>query len=188
MHDSARRRLDRRLLLVGGLAIAVLAYNLAFWLRLDHLDQLGSDFSAIYVAATVWLHGGPSTTRRSSTHGSSPCSPTGPGPPSHSSPRRSPRCWSRRSPTSVSPPPTGSSLSSSFALLGAAAIVAARSAPWPADRRPGLRAAAVLGALASTGASYALLLLGQWDGVSALGLALAYAAWRRGHEGRAGAC
>jgi hypothetical protein len=187
MRDSARRRLDRRLLLVGGLALAVLASNLAVWLRLDHLDQLGSDFSASYVAGITWLHGGnlydqaleharllsllPAHTRVTLPFITPPLTAVLVAPLTHLGLATAYRVFSLVQ----------------LLLVAAAAIVAVRSAPWPADRRPGLRAAAVLCALASTGASYALLLLGQWDGVSALGLALAYAAWRRGHEGRAGA-
>jgi alpha-1,2-mannosyltransferase len=64
-------------------------------------------------------------------------------------------------------------------LLVAALVIAARYAPWPAAlRRGGVAAATVLAALAGTG-TLALGLLGQWDGVSALGLAVAYALWRR---------
>lgn len=186
MRVLTQRRVDRRLLLVGGLALAVLAYNLTFWLRLDHLDQLGSDFSASYVAATVWLHGGnlydqaleharllallPHGTRVTLPFITPPLTAVLVAPLTHLGLATAYRVFSLLQ----------------LLLVGAAAVVAARNAPWPAGR-PGLRAAAVLGALASTGASYALLLLGQWDGVSALGLALAYAAWRRGREGRAGA-
>jgi hypothetical protein len=36
--------------------------------------------------------------------------------------------------------------------------------------------------------TFSLLVLGQWDGLSALGIAGAYALWRRGHLGWGGAC
>ena len=61
----------------------------------------------------------------------------------------------------------------------------ARAAPWPA-RLPSLsRLAIVLIALAGFGTGL-LLVEGQWDGVSAFGLAVAYVAWRRGRPGIAG--
>jgi hypothetical protein len=64
-------------------------------------------------------------------------------------------------------------------MLVLAVVVAARAAPWPASlRRRGVAGAAALAALAGTG-TLSLGLLGQWDGFSALGLAAAYALWRR---------
>jgi hypothetical protein len=64
-------------------------------------------------------------------------------------------------------------------MLVAAVLIAARYAPWPERlRRSGTVAATVLAALAGPG-TLALGLLGQWDGVSAVGIAVAYALWRR---------
>ncbi len=66
----------------------------------------------------------------------------------------------------------------------AAVTVAARASPWPAASRA-VRLLAAGAALAGT-ATLPLLLLGQWDGVCALGFALAYAAWRRDRPFAAG--
>ncbi len=64
-------------------------------------------------------------------------------------------------------------------MLVAAVVVASRAAPWPARlRRNGVVGAATLAALAGTG-TLSLGLLAQWDGFTALGLATAYALWRR---------
>lgn len=64
-------------------------------------------------------------------------------------------------------------------MLVAALLIAARYAPWPQRlRRSGTVAATLLAALAGPG-TLALGLLGQWDGLSALGIAVAYALWRR---------
>jgi hypothetical protein len=70
-------------------------------------------------------------------------------------------------------------------LLVTAIAIAARAAPWPRSVPPLARAAFGLIALAGTGTAM-LVIEGQWDGVPALGLALAYALWRRERPGLAG--
>jgi Glycosyltransferase family 87 len=67
-------------------------------------------------------------------------------------------------------------------LLAAAAMIAATVAA-PASS-VSLRVVAASAAAVSAGA-VATALFGQWDGIPALGVALAYALWSRGHEGRA---
>ncbi len=67
-----------------------------------------------------------------------------------------------------------------LALLVAAIAIVIRSAPGPKDMPQRLVGAIVGLALPAT---LALLLLAQWDGVNALGLALAYALWRRDRRG-----
>jgi len=63
--------------------------------------------------------------------------------------------------------------------------IVARAAPWPAALQRLPRISTVLFALAGFGTGL-LIVEGQWDGVSVLGVALAYAAWRRGRPGLAG--
>ncbi len=63
--------------------------------------------------------------------------------------------------------------------------IVARAAPWPAALQRLPRISIVLFALAGFGTGL-LIVEGQWDGVSVLGVALAYAAWRRGRPGLAG--
>jgi Glycosyltransferase family 87 len=63
--------------------------------------------------------------------------------------------------------------------------IVARAAPWPAALQRLPRLAIVLVALAGFGTGL-LVVEGQWDGVSVLGVALAYAAWRRGRPELAG--
>ena len=67
-------------------------------------------------------------------------------------------------------------------LVVLAVWVAIRAGPWPLQLGRGPRAATLLVAAAG-GGTYAFLLLGQIDGVAALGLAAAYAAWRKGIRG-----
>lgn len=72
-------------------------------------------------------------------------------------------------------------------LLTVALVLVARVAPWPPRLRGrGARTSAVLLGLAGTG-TLSLGLLGQWDGLSALGLAGAYALWTQGRDGAGGA-
>ena len=71
-------------------------------------------------------------------------------------------------------------------LVVVAIALVVRAAPWP-ERTPGLaRLAAAAVALAGVGTAM-LFLEGQWDGVSALSLALAYVSWRRGRPALGGA-
>jgi hypothetical protein len=64
-------------------------------------------------------------------------------------------------------------------LLVAAIAITVRVAPWPQSVPRLARAGFGVVALAGIGTGM-LVVEGQWDGVPALGLALAYAAWRRG--------
>jgi hypothetical protein len=72
-----------------------------------------------------------------------------------------------------------------LALLALAVWVAICAGPWPSrfGRAPGT--ATLLMAIAA-GGTYAFLLLGQIDGIAALGLAAAYAAWRKDRPALAG--
>jgi Glycosyltransferase family 87 len=72
-----------------------------------------------------------------------------------------------------------------LALLALAVWVAIRAGPWPSRVGRAPRAAALLMAMAA-GGTYAFLLLGQIDGIAALGLAAAYGAWRRDRPAAAG--
>ena len=99
-------------------------------------------------------------------------------------------------------PPLSAVIAAPFSLLGyvasyrvfavfqlllvlAAVVLAVRIAPWPRSTPRLARLAVGMLALAGTGTGE-ILLQAQWDGIAALGLALAYAAWRRGWSGWAG--
>jgi hypothetical protein len=99
-------------------------------------------------------------------------------------------------------PPSAAVVALPFALLGAgdawrawsllqlalmlgALFLVARTAPWPATLPRLPRLAIVLIALAGFGTGL-LFVEGQWDGVSVLGLAAAYALWRRERTAAAG--
>lgn len=72
-----------------------------------------------------------------------------------------------------------------LALMALSLLLVVRAAPWPIALPRLSRVAIALVALAGFGTGL-LFLEGQWDGVSALGLGLAYALWRREHPGAAG--
>jgi hypothetical protein len=71
----------------------------------------------------------------------------------------------------------------SLAILVLAVVVAVRSAPWSEATPRVWRYGAGFAALASMG-TWTLLLQGQWGSLTALGLALAYRDWVRGHQTR----
>jgi Glycosyltransferase family 87 len=70
-------------------------------------------------------------------------------------------------------------------LMALSLWIVARAAPWPAALQRLPRLAIALVALAGFGTGL-LIVEGQWDGVSVLGVAMAYAGWRRGRPGLAG--
>jgi Glycosyltransferase family 87 len=183
----------RRLLLACGLAAALLAVHLVTWARVTPRDVADSDFSATWVASTLWRDGQGAqlydqrleTARHTALF-----------PPGSLAPGTVPDLPFITPPTTavLAAPLAGLGLPTAYriwsllqlALVALAVGVAVRAAPWSPGTPRELRAAAFLGGTAGVG-SLVLLLHGQWDGVSALSLALTYASWRRGHPGRAGA-
>ncbi len=71
-------------------------------------------------------------------------------------------------------------------VLTAAVVVAVRAAPWSARVSTEWKVAAALTGLAGAG-TLVLVVQAQWTSVSALGLALAYRAWRNDQLGRGAA-
>jgi Glycosyltransferase family 87 len=183
----------RRLLLVCGLSAALLAVYLVAWSGVSPRDVADSDFSATWVASTLWRdgHGAQLYDQRLET-----ARHTAAFPPGSLAPGTVPDLPFITPPTTavLAAPFAGLGLPTAYriwsllqlALLALAVGVAVRAAPWSPRAPRELRAAAFLGGTAGLG-SLVLLLHGQWDGVSALSLALAYASWRGGHPGRAGA-
>ena len=177
----------RRGVLLGlAVSAAMLLAYLLLWSGLSHVDQVGSDYSASHVAAQSWRAG--------------------------QGDRLYDAAYQRQRHEALVPsgyhvdlpfitPPTTAVLTAPFTVLDlatawrlfsalelvlvlAAAALAARAAPAPGIAGGRLVAAAA----GAAGAGSAILLFqGQWDGVCALGLAAAYAAWRRGNPGLAGA-
>ena len=176
--SSQRTRLGAATLLVA--AAAVMAHYAQVWASIPPVQARTSDFAGTYAAATLWRTGQPAglydvgaQERVSRATGAPadhlfipfenpPLAAVVASPLTLLDATAAYRAWSLLQ----------------MAALVAAAGVAARFAPWPA-RLPRL-AAAACAAVALAGFGTGLLLVeGQWDGVPALGLALAYAGWTR---------
>ncbi|MBV8085221.1 MAG: DUF2029 domain-containing protein [Chloroflexi bacterium] len=168
-------------------AAALLSHYGVAWLQVTDFQERGSDFSTYYVAALLIREGHASQLYDQVLEQQRHLALLPPG--------------TRLTLPFVTPPTTALlALPLSFmdlvaasrlfsvievVLLAAAIVVAVRAAPWPQHLGRGPRSA--VAALAFAGIpTYVLLLLGQLDGVCALGLAGGYAAWRRGSPGWAG--
>ncbi len=184
--DAARRR---RLapVIVAALAAGIVGAYLLVWVNLSRTDQTGSDYSTFHVAALLWREGHADQLYDQKAEIARHEQLV---PPSYhvDLPFISP-------PTTVllTAPLTPLDLGTAFRvasllellLAGGAVLVTIRAAPRVAGRLPAETAATALAALAGVG-SLVLLLMGQWDGLCALGLALAYAAWRHDRPALAG--
>lgn len=173
--------------LAAGVAVAILVVILAQWLAVSRRDIGRSDFTSTYVGASLVRagHGDALYDDRLQT-------------PIHDrliAPDHEGNLPFISPPTTavLALPLSALSLATAyrifsalqFLLLAVAVVVAARAAPWPSIMGRATRVGVALLALAGTG-TLNLLLLGQWDGLIALGLALGYADMRRGREARAG--
>ena len=173
-------------LAVAGLALAALIAYAVLWLQVSPARERGTDFSASYVAALLIREDHGAQIYDQGVEAARHAAILLPG---------------YRANLPFITPPTTAVLSLPLTLLGpgaayrlfslvqllltvAAAWVAARAGPWP-EQRGTARLVAAGAAVAGT-ATLPLLLLGQWDGVCALGLALAYSGWRRHRSFSAG--
>lgn len=175
----SRVRLPAALLLVA--AALVLAHYVQVWASVPAVGARTSDFAGTYAASTLWRTGSGSSMYDVAAQEA--VSRAAGVPANHLF-------------IPFQNPPLAAVLASPLSLLDATAayrlwsllqagalvvavLIAARAAPWP-GRRPRLSAAACAGvALAGFGTGL-LLVEGQWDGLPALGVALAYLGWRRG--------
>lgn len=178
---ALRSRLIAGLLLV--VAAGALAHYTQVWAAIPAAQARTSDYAGTYVASTLWRQGraasmydGPAEQAVMAAAGAPadhldipfenpPFAAVAASPLSLLGATSAYRVWSLLQ----------------LALLAAAIVVAARAAPWPRGR-PRIAVLAA-GAVAFAGFGTGLLFVeGQWDGLSALGLALAYSGWRRGHR------
>jgi hypothetical protein len=180
-------RTRRAVAIATGIAAVLLAYYAISWAQVTPSRERGTDFSASYVAALLLRSGdGSQLYDQQAEHARHiELLPAG---------------------TVINlpfiTPPTTALLALPFTALDAgtafrvwsvlellllliAVWIAIRAGPWPKRGARGSHLAVLLMALAG-GGTFAFLLLGQIDGFAALGLAAAYASWRRERSALAG--
>lgn len=172
-------------LAILGIGLALLVSYVVLWSRVDHVDVSRSDFTASYLGGTLWREGHRTDLYERSVQApryGELVAPRGGGLlPFTFAPSAAPLAAAL----------SLLSLDAAYRLWGllqlamviAAALIAARAAARPPDRQT--LAVAITGA-AGLGTAV-LLVLGQWDGLGALGMAAGYALWRRGRPLPAGA-
>ena len=180
-------RTRRAVTIAIAVSTVLLAYYAIAWAQVTPLRERGTDFSASYVAALLVRSGdGAQLYDQAAEHARHlTLLPTGTV---INLPFITPPTTALLAlPLTALDPGTAFRVWSVIELLmlGLAVWVAIRAAPWPAGTGRMTRAATLLMAMAA-GGTYAFLLLGQIDGIAAIGLAVAYAAWRKERSASAG--
>ena len=182
---TARRAASVRLV-VAAVALAALIVYAVLWLQVTPGRERGTDFSASYVAALLVREGHGGQLYDQAVEAARHAAILLPGYRVNLPFITPPTTALLALPFSFLDPGSAFRLFSlvQLLLLVAAVTVAGRAAPWPGTGGREWVVAAAAGAAGT--ATLPLLLLGQWDGLCALGLALAYAAWRRDRPFAAG--
>lgn len=170
-----------------GIAAVLLAYYAISWAQVTPSRERGTDFSASYVAALLLRSGDGSQLYDQQVERTRHLELLPPGTVVNLPFITPPTTALLALPFTALDPGTAYRVWSvaELLLLVLAVWIAIRAGPWPAERARGSRAAVLLMALAG-GGTFAFLLLGQIDGIAALGLAAAYASWRRERSALAG--
>ncbi|MBV8528943.1 MAG: DUF2029 domain-containing protein [Candidatus Dormibacteraeota bacterium] len=176
-------------MLVAGVAGVVIASWFSTWLHATPGQIAAADYTPTYVAATQWRAG----------HGDDLYDPAGQTAQGaalglHGAQFAGNRFVDAPLAAVVAAPFSLLSLDASFRLwsllqLGLVVVAVAlvvRAAPWPESTPGPIRLAAAAAAVAGVGTAM-LFVQGQWDGLSALGLAFAYVSWRRNRSALGGA-
>ena len=182
-------RPPRSALLAGGIAAALLIVYLALWAGVSRFEIGRSDFTSTYMGATLLRQGNGTRVYDETLQAPLHATLIAPGDHEGNLPFVNPPGAALLAlPVSVLDLPAAYRVWSLFqlALIGLGVAVAVRAAPWPARTQRGVRGAAWLLGFAGAGAANTLL-LGQWDGLLALGVGVAYAQWRNGRNATAGA-
>jgi len=170
-------------------ATALLAYYLIAWAQVSPVRERGTDFSASYVAAQLVRDGQGASLYDQRVEHTHHLALLPPGTVIDLPFITPPTTALLAMPFTLTDPGTAFRLWSlaQLALLALALVIASRVAPWPRRVHPAVRWGAIGVGLAGV-ATFSFLLLGQIDGITALGLAAAYALWRRDRPGWAGLC
>jgi hypothetical protein len=180
-------RTRRALAVAAAVSTLLLAYYAISWAQVSPIRERGTDFSASYVAALL-LRGGEGANLYDQQVEHARHLTLVPAGTVIDLPFITPPTTALLAlPLTALDPGTAFRIWSSIEviLLALAVWVAIRAGPWPSRVGRTPRGATALMALAA-GGTYAFLLLGQIDGVTALGLAAAYAAWRKDRPAAAG--
>ena len=178
-------RTRRAVAIAAAVSTVLLAYYAIAWAQVTPQRERGTDFSASYVAALLVRSGDGAQLYNQQAEHARHLAVLPPGTVINLPFITPPTTALLALPLTALDPGTAFRVWSlvELILLGLAVWVAIRAGPWPAGAGRASRAATFLMALAA-GGTYAFLLLGQIDGIAALGLAVAYASWRRQRIGR----
>jgi hypothetical protein len=180
-------RTRRAVAIAAAVSTVLLAYYAIAWAQVTPQRERGTDFSASYVAALLVRSGDGAQLYNQQAEHARHLALLPPGTVINLPFITPPTTALLALPFTALDPGTAFRVWSlvELILLGLAVWVAIRAGPWPAGAGRASRAATFLMALAA-GGTYAFLLLGQIDGIAALGLAVAYASWRRQRSAAAG--
>ncbi len=180
-------RTRRAVVIATAVSTVLLAYYAISWAQVTPLRERGTDFSASYVAALMLRSGEGGELYDQQAEHARHLTLVPAGAVINLPFITPPTTALLALPLTVLDPGTAFRVWSlvELILLGLAVWIAIRAGPWPTRLGPAPRAATFLVAVAA-GGTYAFLLLGQIDGITALGLAAAYAAWRTDRSAAAG--
>jgi hypothetical protein len=182
-------RPSRAALLASGIGAALLLTYVVLWLGVSRLDVGRSDFTSVYAGATLLRQGHGAQLYDESLQAPLHASLLAPGDHEGNLPFVNPPGAAL-----LALPVTALDLPAAYrvwsllqlVLIGLGVAAAVRAAPWPSRTPREVRVAAWAVATAGAGAA-STLLLGQWDGLLALGVGMAYWSWRRDRAVAAGA-
>jgi hypothetical protein len=180
-------RTSRAVAIAAAVSTLLLAYYAISWAQVTPLRERGTDFSASYVAALVLRDGDGAQLYNQQVEHARHLSLLPAGTVINLPFITPPTSALLALPLTALDPGTAFRVWSviELLLLALAVWIAIRAGPWPASSGRSPRVATALVALAA-GGTYAFLVLGQIDGVTALGLAAAYLAWRKDRPALAG--
>jgi hypothetical protein len=182
-------RPPRSALIAGGIAAALLITYLSLWAGVTRFEIGRSDFTSTYMGATLLREGHGAQLYDETLQAPLHARLIAPGDHEGNLPFVNPPGAALLAlPVSVLDLPAAYRVWSllQLILIGAGVAVAVRAAPWRSGTPREVKVATWLIGFAGAGAANTLL-LGQWDGLLTLGLGMAYASWRSGRGGAAGA-
>jgi hypothetical protein len=180
-------RTRRAVVIATAVSTVLLAYFAISWAQVTPVRERGTDFSASYVAAVMLRSGDGAELYDQQAEHSRHLALLPAGTVINLPFITPPTTALLALPFTVLDPGTAFRIWSlvELLLLALAVWIAIRAGPWPSRLGRAPRVATFLVAIAA-GGTYAFLLLGQIDGIAALGLAAAYAAWRTDRSAAAG--